>query len=127
MARVWVRIFFCIRSSPASTSTRIPRAAQRGHDPAHVRQLLVGDRDGDHLHRGQPRRERAGVVLGEHAEEPLDGAEQRPVDHDRALPGAVRRGVLQVERSGSIRSTWMVDICQVRPIASLACTLIFGA
>ena len=29
-------------------------------------------------------------------------------------------------RSGSLRSTWIVDICQVRPMASRACTEIFG-
>jgi len=29
-------------------------------------------------------------------------------------------------RSGSMKSSWMVDICQVRPIASRACTEIFG-
>ena len=29
-------------------------------------------------------------------------------------------------RFGTLKSTWMVDSCQVRPIASLACTEIFG-
>ena len=29
-------------------------------------------------------------------------------------------------RSGWLKSYWMVDICQVRPIASLAWTEIFG-
>ena len=49
------------------------------------------------LHGGQPRRERARVVLDQDPEEPLDRAEQRPVDHVRPLPGAVRRGVLDAE------------------------------
>ena len=29
-------------------------------------------------------------------------------------------------RCGIWKSTWIVDICQVRPIASFACTEIFG-
>ena len=29
-------------------------------------------------------------------------------------------------RSGRLKSSWIVEICQVRPIASLACTEIFG-
>ena len=42
----------------------------------------------------------------------------------RVPSGAV---ISRSNRSGSIRSTWMVDSCQVRPIASRACTEIFGA
>ena len=57
----------------------------------------VGDRDADHLHRRQPGRERAGVVLGQHPDEPLDGAELRRVDHHRLLPGAVGGLVFQAE------------------------------
>ena len=30
------------------------------------------------------------------------------------------------KRWGRLKSTWIVDICQVRPIASRACTEIFG-
>jgi hypothetical protein len=30
------------------------------------------------------------------------------------------------KRSGRLKSSWMVDICQVRPIASFAWTEIFG-
>jgi hypothetical protein len=44
-----------------------------------------------------------------------------------AAAGAVRRGVLQSNLSGSIRVDWMVDICQLRPMASRAWTEIFGA
>ena len=35
-----------------------------------------------HLHRREPQRERAAVVLGEDPDEPLEGAHDRPVDHD---------------------------------------------
>ena len=62
-----------------------------------VGHLLVGDRDADDLHRGEPGREGAGVVLGEDAEEPLDRPELRRVDHHRLLPAAVGGGVLQAE------------------------------
>jgi len=31
-----------------------------------------------------------------------------------------------LNRFGWLKSSWMVDICHVRPIASLACTEIFG-
>ncbi|CFR88798.1 Uncharacterised protein [Mycobacterium tuberculosis] len=30
------------------------------------------------------------------------------------------------KRSGKLKSSWMVDICQVRPSASLTCTEILG-
>ena len=75
----------------------MPSARSRSAKAVEVRHVRVGDRDADHLHRRQPGRERAGVVLGEHAEEPLDRAEQRPVDHDRPLPGPVRGLVFQLE------------------------------
>jgi hypothetical protein len=55
-----------------------------------VRLVRRRDREDPHLHgvratAGTPR-----VVLQQHAEEPLDRAEQRPVDHDRPLAGVVR-------------------------------------
>ena len=59
--------------------------------------MPLGDRDRLHLHRREPGREGAGVVLDEHAEEPLDRAELRRVDHHRPLPGAVGGLVLELE------------------------------
>ena len=59
--------------------------------------MRVGDRDADRLDRRQPGRERPRVVLDKHAEKPLHRPEQRPVDHDRLLPRAVRRLVLHAE------------------------------
>jgi hypothetical protein len=41
--------------------------------------------------------QRAGVVLQHDGHEPLDGAEQRPMDHERAVASVVGAGVLQVE------------------------------
>ncbi len=75
---------------------------QRADDGEQVVLVRLGDRNADHLHRGEPGRERARVVLGEHTEEPLDGPEQRPVDHDRPLLGAVGPGVLQLEALGQV-------------------------
>ncbi len=61
--------------------------------------LLVGLGDGEHphLHRCEPRGERTGVVLEQHAEEPLDRTEQGTVQHDRTVPGVVGTDVLEVE------------------------------
>jgi hypothetical protein len=87
---------------------------------------VVGDRDPDSGHRRQPGREGPGVVLEQHREEPLDRPEQGPVDHHRLLAGAVGGLYSRSKRCGIWKSTWIVDICQVRPMASLACTLIFG-
>src|SRR6266545_760439 len=63
-----------------------------------VGRVVVADRDADRLDRREPGRERPGVVLGEHAEEPLDRPEQRPVDHDGPLARPVGRLVLQLEQ-----------------------------
>ena len=62
-----------------------------------VRNVAVGNGNADHLHRRQPGRESAGVVLGEDAEEPLDRPEQRSVDQHRALARTVGGGVFQLE------------------------------
>ena len=59
--------------------------------------MPVGDRQDRRLHRREPQRERARVVLDEHAEEPLDRTEQRAVDHDRAVPLVVGADVVEVE------------------------------
>jgi hypothetical protein len=62
-----------------------------------VVQVPVGDRDEPDLDGCQPGRQRAGVMLQHHGQEPFDGAEQRPMDHERAVAGVVGPGVLQVE------------------------------
>ena len=64
--------------------------------------VLLGDRDADDLHGREPHRERAGVVLEQDREEPLDRTEQRAVDHDRALLLAVAVGVLELEALGQV-------------------------
>ena len=72
-------------------------------DLAEVVGVLLGDRDADDLHRRQPHRERAGVVLQQDREEPLDRPEQGAVDHDRPLLLAVAVGVLELEPLGQVR------------------------
>ena len=62
----------------------------------------VGDGKHLHLHRGQPGRERPGEVLGDAADEPLDGAQHHPVDHHGAVLLAVLAGVLQLEPLGEL-------------------------
>ena len=88
--------------------------------------MVVADRQHPHLHRRQPGGERAGVVLEQHAEEPLDRAEQGPVDHDRRCRSPSAPTYSRPKRSGMLKSTWMVDSCQLRPMASRTFTSILG-
>ncbi len=94
-----LRIFFCA-SGPrcSSTSTRTPALAQPGGDfrpgRAHAWSAIGMPIA---CHRCQPGRERARIMLHQDPEEPLDGPEQRPVDHLRPLPGPVGGGVLDAE------------------------------
>ena len=77
---------------------RAPRA--RRSSSAHLARVLVvplGHRDDHRLHRRQPERERARVVLDQHAEEALQAAQQRAVDHDRLVRLAVLADVLELE------------------------------
>ena len=55
-----------------------------------------------HLHGREPHRERAGEMLGDDADEALDGAEHHAVDHDRAVLLAVRAGVFQLKALGQL-------------------------
>ena len=54
------------------------------------------------LHGREPQRERAGIVLGEDADEALDGAEADAVDHDRAVLLAVGADILEVKALGHL-------------------------
>ena len=93
------RILRPIDSVRSSTSTR-KSASSRAHlDCAYV-DVAVGDRQHDRLDRRQPDRELAGVVLDEHADEALEGAHQRAVDHHRAVLGVVGARVGEVEALG---------------------------
>ena len=76
------------RSRPATTSA--------------YSSCAVGDRQDAHLHRREPRRERAGVVLEQHPEESLDRAEQGAVQHDRAVAVVVGADVLELEALGVV-------------------------
>ena len=62
-----------------------------------MRGELVGDRDARDLHRGEPDREGAGIMLKQDGEETLNGAEQGTVNHHRALVGAICRDILKAE------------------------------
>src|SRR5229473_3197694 len=63
---------------------------------------FFADRADFHLHRREPQREGAGIVLDQDAEEALDGDEQRAVHHERLMLGAVFADVLQAEARGEI-------------------------
>ena len=85
-----------------STSTRKPFSVQLGGHLVSVLRCPVGDGKDLHLDRGQPGGEGPGKVLGDDADEPLDGAQQRPVDHDGAVLLAVLADILQVEALGHL-------------------------
>ena len=93
----------------ACRAARRPRRRRPGSRPAAAGPRPLGvaswssrHRQHPHLHRREPRGEGAGVVLDEHAEEPLERAEQRPVDHDRAVAGVVGADVLELEAVGHV-------------------------
>ena len=67
--------------------------------------MFVSNRDANHLDRSEPGRKRAGVMLGEDPEEPLDRPEQRAVDQHRALTGPIGGGVGEFEtlRHGEVQ------------------------
>src|SRR5262249_12053537 len=59
----------------------------------------VGNDRGDNdLHRRQPERQAAGVVLDQNADEALDRAEDRAVQHGRYAAGAVLADIARAER-----------------------------
>src|SRR5436305_10393977 len=61
-------------------------ASKRLADRSRRLEMRLADRQDPHLHGRDPERERAGVVLGEDADEPLERAEERAVDdEDRVL------------------------------------------
>ena len=64
--------------------------------------LSLADGDEADLHRGEPEGEGPGVVLDEHAEEALDRAEERAVDHDGPVQLAVFALVFELESRGQV-------------------------
>ena len=64
---------------------------------AGVRQVAVGDRQHDRLIGASQSGKRPGVVLDQDRDEPLEAAENRPMDDDRPMLGVVGAGVFQIE------------------------------
>ena len=91
------RIFLPTDSFASSTVDAQPGRARRRGELLAALDVPVGDGHQPELLGREPQRERAGVVLGEHAEEAFDRAEQRAVDHDRPVPRVVGARVVQVE------------------------------
>ena len=76
-----------------------PEAGRRqpvAHGPR-VLIMAIGNGQDHHLYRRQPERERPGVVLDQQRDEPLETAENRPVNDDRLMFGVVGPDVLQAE------------------------------
>src|SRR5215472_92849 len=70
---------------------------QRFRDMLRVVGYFFADRANLYLHGGEPQRKCSSVMLNQNAEEALYGTEQRAVDHERLMPGAVFGDVLQPE------------------------------
>ena len=101
------------------------RAAPPARPPANAaatsRGVFVGvGHDGrhHHLHRRQPEREAAGILLDQDAEEALEAAEDGAVQHHRPPAAPSSATYSASSRSGSTKSTCKVPHCQSRPIAS---------
>src|SRR5438552_11399013 len=73
------------------------RRAELLPDGPSVRGVFLAHRQDTRLHRREPRRERTRVMLGEHPDESLEGAEDRAVDHDRAPRVPVAVDVFELE------------------------------
>ena len=69
----------------SSSSTRSLPGAQLLGDGRGVVVEAIGDGQHDRLHRRQPQRQLAAVVLDQDPDEALEGAQQRAVDHHRAV------------------------------------------
>ena len=87
------------RSTRCARSTRARRSAASSalDHLLRVRQVAVGDRQHDGLRRRQPERELARVVLDQDADEALERAQHRAVDHHRPVLVVVGAGVGEVE------------------------------
>src|SRR3954467_1792855 len=74
-----------------------PRRRQPRPHRLGIGRVTVGNRHDLHLHRREPQRERARVVLDQDGDEPLEAAEDRPMNDDRAVLGIVGADVFQIE------------------------------
>ena len=63
----------------------------------------LGNRQNLYLHRSQPQGECTGKMLGDHADKPLNGAKDHPMDHNRAMLQAVLTDILQIEPLRQLR------------------------
>src|SRR5205807_3995756 len=84
---------------------QVPAESGRGNRVGHLLGVVCELATyGQHfnLHRSEPRRKRAGVVLDQNAEEALDRAPQRPVDHERLVATAVFADVLEAEAARQV-------------------------
>ena len=93
------RIFFPTVSLVSSTWTRSPAARAVWRAPRNS-DVAIGDGHEPDLLRREPQGERAAVVLDQHGAEPIEGAEDRAVDHHGPVTLVVVAGVLHVEALG---------------------------
>src|SRR3970282_2938297 len=78
--------------------------------PLGLWRVPIGEGKDHDLNRGQPDRERPGVVLDQYAKESLQGAEERPMNHQ-----------------GPVRSSVLSDVAQIEPLGHVEIDLDCGA
>ena len=74
-----------------------PGSPQCARNLIRVIVVAICHRNDGGLHRRQPARQGAGIVLDEYRNESLDRTEQRPMDHDRARSRVLGRGITKIE------------------------------
>src|SRR3984885_3889803 len=75
---------------------------QLARDFVGVLRVALTNRNHRHLHWRQPRRERARVVLDQHAKEPLHRSIQRTMHHDRLLARTIFGHIFQAKALGQV-------------------------
>ena len=75
----------------------------RSVEPAGRLAMLLADGEHAHLHRREPERERAGVVLDQDPDEALERAEERAVDDEDGMLLVVRAHVGEAEARRHLR------------------------
>ncbi len=78
------------------------RCFQLGGHPAGMLHMAVGNGDEHHLNRRQPQGEGAGIVLYQHAQKALQGAQEGSVHHVGSMLAAVLSDEGEVETLGQI-------------------------
>ena len=89
--------------TPSQCLRRIHHIHPNASPPQHIghyvriRIVIIANTQYTYLYRSQPGGEGPRIVLQQNTKEPLDGAEQCPMQHHRPLAGVVGRHVFEIE------------------------------